>query len=101
MPDDHVSIITRFLRVLKSMLEGRGVIHVGVHQGQEVEQYLAHDCERIMLVEGNPDACLRKRIFAARVSYRLSIRTQCRSLHSRYSSISELLFENNLALCGR
>ena len=63
MPDDHVSIITRFLRVLESTLEGRGVIHVGAHQGQKVDQYLAHGCERIVLVEPNPDACRRKRMF--------------------------------------
>jgi FkbM family methyltransferase len=41
----------------------RGVIHLGAHQGQEVDQYLAHGYERIVLVEPNPDACriLRER----------------------------------------
>ena len=63
MPDDHVSIVTRFLQLLESKVELRGVIHVGAHHGQEVDQYLAHGCERIVLVEPNPDACrvLRER----------------------------------------
>jgi hypothetical protein len=47
----------------------RGVIYVGAHQGQEVDQYLAHGCEWIVLIEPNPDACriLRER-FKSRVS---------------------------------
>jgi hypothetical protein len=62
MLDDHASMVTRFLRVLESTLEGRGVIHVGVHQGQEVDQYLAHACgilrerfkSRVSVVDTNP-----------------------------------------------
>jgi FkbM family methyltransferase len=68
MPDDHVSIVTRFLRVLERKVEVRGVIHVGAHEGQEVDPYLAHGCERIVLVEPNPDACriLRERFGSCR-----------------------------------
>jgi hypothetical protein len=62
MLDDHTSMDTRFLRVLESTLEGRGVIHVGAHQGQEVDQYLAHACgilrehfkSRVSVVNTNP-----------------------------------------------
>jgi putative glycosyltransferase len=62
-PDDHAGIVRRFLRVLERKVEVRGVIHVGAHEGQEVDPYLAHGCGRIVLVEPNPDACriLRER----------------------------------------
>lgn len=62
-PEDHASIVNRFLRVLERRVEIRGVIHVGAHEGQEVDPYLAHGCGRIVLVEPNPEACriLRER----------------------------------------
>ena len=61
--DDHAGIITRFLKLLGKRTDVRGVIHVGAHQGQEVDAYLAHGCQRIELIEPNPDACriLRER----------------------------------------
>lgn len=61
--DDHAGIITRFLQLLDQRTEVRGVIHVGAHQGQEVDAYLAHGCQRIELIEPNPEACriLRER----------------------------------------
>jgi FkbM family methyltransferase len=34
-----------------------GIIHVGAHEGQEVEQYLRLGFERIALIEANPKAC--------------------------------------------
>lgn len=66
-PDDHVGIVRRFLRVLEPHVAVHGVIHVGAHEGQEVDAYLAHGCGRIVLVEANPEACriLRER-FGAR-----------------------------------
>jgi putative glycosyltransferase len=57
-PDDHAGIVTQFLRLLDHRIAIRGVIHVGAHRGQEVNPYLAHGCERIVLIEPNPDACL-------------------------------------------
>jgi putative glycosyltransferase len=61
--DDHAGIITRFLKLLGKRTDVRGVIHVGAHQGQEVDAYLAHGCQRIELIEPNPEACriLRER----------------------------------------
>lgn len=38
-------------------LPRRGVVHVGAHQGQEVEQYLRYGFARIVLVEANPQWC--------------------------------------------
>lgn len=32
-----------------------GVVHVGAHEGEEVEQYLAMGFKNIMLIEANPD----------------------------------------------
>jgi FkbM family methyltransferase len=34
----------------------RGIIHVGAHEGQEVDQYFRLGFERILLVEANPEA---------------------------------------------
>lgn len=33
----------------------RGIIHVGAHEGQEVEQYFGLGFERIVLIEANPE----------------------------------------------
>jgi putative glycosyltransferase len=65
--DDHAGIITRFLKALDQKIDLRGVIHVGAHQGQEVEAYLAHGCQHIELIEPNPEAC---RILRARFGSR-------------------------------
>jgi FkbM family methyltransferase len=35
----------------------RGVVHVGAHKGEEVEQYLSLGFQRIVLIDANPDAC--------------------------------------------
>jgi FkbM family methyltransferase len=62
-PDDHGAIVERFLDALPPDLALGGVIHVGAHEGQEVDAYLARGCTRIVLVEANPEACrvLRER----------------------------------------
>jgi len=69
MPDDRVSHRHALPAGTREHARRRGVIHVGAHQGQEVDQYLAHGCEWIVLIEPNPDACriLRER-FKSRVS---------------------------------
>lgn len=38
-------------------LPRRGMVHVGAHQGQEVEQYLRYGFDRIVLIEANPEWC--------------------------------------------
>ena len=38
-------------------LPRRGMVHVGAHQGQEVEQYLRYGFARIVLIEANPECC--------------------------------------------
>lgn len=35
----------------------RGIIHIGAHEGQEVEQYLAFGFTKILLIEANPELC--------------------------------------------
>ncbi len=61
--DDHRAIVERFLDELAPYLRLEGVIHVGAHEGQEVDAYLARGCRRVVLVEANPASCrvLRKR----------------------------------------
>lgn len=39
----------------KYRITPRGVIHVGAHEGEEVEGYLAAGYRRILLIEANPD----------------------------------------------
>jgi FkbM family methyltransferase len=58
--DDHAGIVERFLDRLGTV---DGVVHVGAHEGQEVDAYLARGAKRVVLVEPNPDACrvLRER----------------------------------------
>lgn len=53
--------IEHFLSVLAPA--PRGVVHVGAHHGQEVASYFAAGCERVALVEANPEHCavLRER----------------------------------------
>lgn len=53
-PDDHLANITLFLEILSQQIKLKGVIHVGAHQGEEVESYLQFGFERIMLIEANP-----------------------------------------------
>jgi FkbM family methyltransferase len=67
VPDDHVASIEHFLAVLADHGAPAGVVHVGAHEGQEVDAYLRAGCERVALVEANPEHCatLRER-FAAR-----------------------------------
>jgi FkbM family methyltransferase len=64
VPDDHVASIEHFLAALP--FTPSGVVHVGAHEGQEVAAYLRAGCQRIVLVEANPEHCatLRRR-FAA------------------------------------
>jgi FkbM family methyltransferase len=50
---------------LRNMLESEalrgiplsGLVHIGAHEGEEVEQYFAHGFERLVLIEANPDWC--------------------------------------------
>jgi FkbM family methyltransferase len=53
---DHVDDLTNILDCehLRSVAK-RGVVHVGAHEGQEVEPYLRLGFERIVLVEANPE----------------------------------------------
>lgn len=64
VPDDQVATIEHFLGVLGT--PPVGVVHVGGYEGEEVDSYLATGCERVVLVEANPEhaAALRAR-FAA------------------------------------
>ena len=54
-PDDHVAQISFFLELLAKHVRPRGVIHVGAHQGQEVERYLESGYNNVLLVEANPE----------------------------------------------
>lgn len=60
MVDDHAGIVERFLDQLTPV---DGVVHVGAHEGQEVDAYVARGASLVVLVEPNPDACrvLRER----------------------------------------
>jgi len=55
--EDHTGIIRHFLGRLRTSLAGRGVVHVGAHQGEEVESYFEHGFQQILLIEANPDWC--------------------------------------------
>lgn len=61
-------------------LPRRGVVHVGAHQGQEVEQYLRYGFDRIVLVEANPQ--------------------WCESLHAKFGADSRIRIFN-YAVCDR
>jgi len=51
--DNHKEDITLLLK--KNKIEKRGIIHIGAHEGQEVESYLSLGFKKIMLIEANPD----------------------------------------------
>jgi len=51
--DNHASDIRSLLGYLRRA-ENTGVIHVGAHQGEEVEAYLDAGFERVVLIEANP-----------------------------------------------
>lgn len=53
---DHREDLERMLNfeALRSIAR-RGVIHIGAHQGQEIEQYFDFGFERIVLIEANPE----------------------------------------------
>lgn len=53
-PDDHIANIEHFLNVFRSRLLPRGVIHIGAHQGEEVESYFRAGFKDIILIEANP-----------------------------------------------
>lgn len=61
--DEHVEIVNYFLGDFARATRPRGVIHVGAHQGEEVESYLAWGFRKIVLIEANPElaAGLRRR----------------------------------------
>lgn len=53
--DEHAEIVNYFLGDFARATRPRGVIHVGAHEGQEVEAYLACGFRRILLIEANPE----------------------------------------------
>ena len=53
--DEHVQIVNYFLGDFVRAARPRGVIHVGAHEGQEVESYLACGFRKILLIEANPE----------------------------------------------
>jgi FkbM family methyltransferase len=55
--DDHSGIVRQFLATLARSVAAKGAIHVGAHQGQEVDVYLEHGFERVLLIEANPEWC--------------------------------------------
>ena len=54
--DHHNDLKNIFDRDELLKLSKRGVVHVGAHQGEEVEQYLRLGFEKILLIEANPEA---------------------------------------------
>jgi len=40
---------------IKHNIEPLGVIHIGAHEGQEVDDYLAMNVQKMLLIEANPD----------------------------------------------
>jgi FkbM family methyltransferase len=53
--DEHVEVVNYFLGDFARATRPRGVIHVGAHEGQEVESYLACGFRKILLIEANPE----------------------------------------------
>ncbi len=43
----------------------RGVIHIGAHEGQELEQYLKLGAEKVILIEANPQIFTKLQTFVA------------------------------------
>src|SRR5690348_2618275 len=54
VPDDHQASIRHFLSVLRKFIKPAGVIHVGAHEGEEVDAYLEFGFNKIILIEANP-----------------------------------------------
>ncbi|MEM9281866.1 MAG: FkbM family methyltransferase [Verrucomicrobiota bacterium] len=54
--DDHDEDIQLFLGEGLKDVSKKGVIHVGAHVGEEVQHYLDHGFENIILIEANPDS---------------------------------------------
>jgi FkbM family methyltransferase len=52
--DDHRLIAETFLREFCQHFRPRGVIHVGAHNGQEVDLYRQYGFKNILLIEANP-----------------------------------------------
>jgi hypothetical protein len=61
--DEHIEIVNYFLGDFARATRPQRVIHVGAHDGQEVDAYLACGFRKILLIEANPElaAGLRKR----------------------------------------
>ena len=57
VPDDHAASMEHLLGALMDHRPPCGVVHLGAHHGQEVDAYRAAGCERIVLVEANPEHC--------------------------------------------
>ncbi len=43
----------------KHQVEPRGVIHIGAHEGQEIDEYLAMNVKKMLLIEANPEVYAR------------------------------------------
>ncbi|HTA75972.1 MAG TPA: FkbM family methyltransferase [bacterium] len=57
-PNGNTEAAEFFLAKLRThMSTSRGVIHVGAHQGEEVEAYLSYGFKKIILIEANPKWC--------------------------------------------
>jgi len=58
LPDDHVLCMRRLLDRVASTTESgisRGVVHLGAHEGEEVDTYRDYGFGSILLVEANPN----------------------------------------------
>jgi FkbM family methyltransferase len=58
-PDNHQEDIRFLLNRLPDDVPRTGVIHAGAHTGEEVPAYFESGFQRILLIEANPECCLK------------------------------------------